>query len=285
MGVSKAGRTSADQITKASGSNLALSFFALSPERRQDITTFYAFCRVIDDIADEPSVESRQKQMSLDLWRVWIETRGEGEPVLAGALRKVIAKYEIPLEPFHEILAGVEMDLTPRVYRTFEDLRVYCHRVASAVGLVSIEIFGYTNPMCRRYALDLGMALQITNIIRDVGQDLDNGGRIYLPLADLERHGYTEGDLRARVYDPRFVALMEYETDRARVFFHSARVHLPPEDRASMRAAEIMGAVYSRLLRRMKEDRFHVFDKRYSLSRTEKVWVVARAMVRAWMRA
>lgn len=275
---------SAEAITRSSGSNLALAFFSLPRERRADITTFYAFCRVIDDIADEAGTEVEARRLALKQWRESIERSAADEPPLAGALREVIAKYEIPLDLFRDIISGVEMDLEPRVYPTFEDLRLYCYRVASAVGLVSIEIFGYTNATCRRYALDLGMALQLTNIIRDVGQDLDNGGRIYLPLEDLERFGYSEQELRQKLYDDRFVSVMRHEAGRARMFFHSAQVHLPREDRRSMRAAQIMGAIYSRLLRRIQEGGFRVFEKRFALSRLEKFTTIGRALARSWWR-
>src|SRR5436309_1509985 len=263
---------SAAKITRQSKSNLALAFISLGRERKRDITVFYAFCRVIDDIADSSELSVIEKRVRLAKWRQMLHAAAGDDPLLARDVRHLIAKYSLPVAMLEEIIAGVEMDLSTLRYPTFEELRIYCYRVASAVGLVSIEIFGYTNPGCRRYALDLGMALQLINIIRDVGQDLANGGRIYLPLQDLDRFGYSEKDLRERVYDDRFVALMEYEADRTRTFFHSARVHLPPEDRRSMRAAEIMGAVYSRLLRRMKADRFRVFEKRYSLNGLEKSW-------------
>lgn len=273
----------AEAITKASASNLALAFVALPRQRREDITVFYAFCRIVDDIADEPGIDPAERQRRLDDWRRWIEAPGEGEMALAAALRGVIARYSIPLEHFREIISGVEMDLRPRVYETFEELRVYLYRVASAVGLVSIEIFGYEREETRRYALDLGMALQLTNIIRDVGVDLENGGRVYLPLEDLRRFGYDERELRSRVYDERLVKLLSFEANRARLFFHSASVHLPPEDRPAMVAARIMHAVYARLLRRMQYDGFRALEKKYALGRMEKAWLVSKILAGHWL--
>ena len=162
-----------------------------------------------------------------------------------------------------EIIAGVEMDLSISRYATFEELRVYCYRVASAVGLVSIEIFGYRNPQCREYAIELGLALQTTNIIRDVGKDL-RSDRVYLPQDELARFSYTEADLLARMHDARFVALMEFQAQRSHAFYAKAAALLPREDRRSMVAAEIMAAVYRDLLRRIERDRFRVFEKRVS---------------------
>jgi phytoene synthase len=168
-----------------------------------------------------------------------------------------------------EIIAGVEMDLDQARYATFEELRVYCYRVASVVGLVSIEIFGYRNPACKEYAVQLGLALQTTNIIRDVNKDLQTG-RIYLPQEDLAAFGYSEADLQNRRYDERFVRLMQFEARRAREFFRKAAAALPPEDRRSMVAAEIMGSVYGALLRRMELDNFKVFAKDYRLNKLQK---------------
>jgi 15-cis-phytoene synthase len=179
-----------------------------------------------------------------------------------------------------EIIDGVEMDLRNVRYDSFEELRVYCYRVASAVGLVSIEIFGYRNPACRQYAIQLGLALQMTNIIRDVGKDLSNG-RIYLPQQDLARFEYPEEDLHLKKYNDPFLRLMEFEAARAEEFFAHAAELLPREDRRSMVAAEIMRSVYQGLLRRMKADGFRVFEKEYRLSRLAKSGHVAGQLLRA----
>jgi 15-cis-phytoene synthase len=264
----------AAKITRESKSNLALAFVSLGRERRHDMTVFYAFCRVIDDIADATDPSPSQKQEQLNQWRAWVRAAGPAEPPLAADLRTLLAKYALTPEMLDEIIAGVEMDLHQTRYPTFDDLRVYCYHVASAVGLVSIEIFGYRNPACKEYAVQLGLALQMTNIIRDVGKDLDKG-RIYLPQEDLERFRYSEAELKEKQYNDRFVALMEFEAGRARKFFASASEVLPPEDRPSMVAAEIMSSVYRGLLRRMEADRFRVFEKDYHLNKLEKAGRVA----------
>jgi 15-cis-phytoene synthase len=270
---------SAGAITRASKSNLALAFIAMSGTRRRDITTFYAFCRVIDDIADDPTRDAETKRSQLAAWRRSLREPVPGEPALAKSVRELMTRYPITAEMLEEIVAGVEMDVAINRYATFEDLRVYCYRVASAVGLVSIEIFGYTNPRCRDYAVSLGLALQMTNIIRDVAVDLD-AGRIYLPAEDLGHFDYRERDLEQRIYDARFLQLMQFEAQRAENFFAQAAEQLPGEDRHSMLPAEIMHSVYHSLLRRMKADNFRVFATQYRLGRMEKLWRVTSQLLK-----
>jgi 15-cis-phytoene synthase len=270
---------SAAKITRQSKSNLALAFISLGRERKRDITVFYAFCRVIDDIADSAQFDAVQKQVRLAAWREMLRRACADEPVLAREVRGLIDKYSLPIDILEEIIAGVEMDLSISRYATFEELRVYCYRVASAVGLVSIEIFGYRNARCKEYALELGLALQMTNIIRDVGKDL-RSGRIYLPQEDLARFGYSEMELQDRQHNERFVRLMEFEAARAREFFSRAAAALPPEDRRAMVPAEIMSSIYRGLLRRMELDQFRVFEKEYRLSGLEKVGRIAAQLVK-----
>lgn len=269
----------AQQITRESKSNLALAFVSLGAEQRRDITTFYAFCRLIDDIADSPELSVAEKAERLTAWRRSLSAAQSGEPPLAAEVRRVVAKYRLTPPMLEEIIAGVEMDLSIARYATFEDLRLYCYRVASAVGLVSIEIFGYTNPLCREYAIELGLALQTTNIIRDVGKDL-RVDRVYLPQDELAQFGYTEPNLFAHTHDDRFVALMEFQAKRSHAFYEKAAALLPREDRRSMVAAEIMGAVYRDLLRRIQRDRFRVFDKEYRLNRLQKAMHVGAQLLR-----
>ena len=266
-------------ITRASKSNLALAFISLPRERRDDITVFYAWCRVIDDIADDPGESVAERHAALNAWKRALHQTVEGEPALAVPVRGLIAKYGIDPGLFLEIIAGVEMDLHEVSYATWDDLRLYCHRVASVVGLVSIEIFGYRDPDCKQYALDLGLALQLTNILRDVGQDFSNGGRIYLPAEDMARFGYTREDLSAGRRNEAFHALMNFEAERALGFYKAAIAALPPQDRRSMTAAEIMRNIYSRLLSKMRATGFRIFNHRNSLSRWEKAFIIVRTML------
>ncbi len=269
----------AQAITRASGSNLALAFVVLPRDRRSDCCDFYAFCRVVDDIADG-SGSPEEKSAALDLWRQALVAPCENEPPLAAAQRALIAKYQIPVAYFHEIIAGVEMDLAGASYATWEDLRLYCHRVASVVGLVSIEIFGARDPAARDYALHLGLALQLTNILRDVGEDFANGGRIYLPAEDLAKFGVTRDDLAAGRRTEGFLALMDFTADRAKSFYQAS---IPPRgDRQALAASEIMKDVYHRLLAKMRRDRWRVFGHRYRLSRWTKLLAVWRGWLRSW---
>ena len=268
-------------ITRASKSNLALAFVSLPRARRDDITVFYAWCRVIDDIADDPGETVAHRRAALDTWKQALSQPVAGESALAAPVRALMAKYRLSDEHFLEIIAGVEMDLDAATYETWDDLRLYCYRVASAVGLVSVEIFGYRDAGCKTYAVELGLALQLTNILRDVGQDFANGGRIYLPRADLARFGYTAEDLAARRHNDAFRALMRFEAERAIGFYRSAQAALPPIDRRAMVAAEIMRAVYRRLLDRMQRDGFRVFTRRYALSRLEKIALILTTTLRS----
>ena len=271
----------AAKITRQSKSNLALAFISLGPERKRDITTFYAFCRVIDDIADSPELDVAEKRSQLSAWRMMLRATNPTEPPLAQEIRSLIDKYSLPHLMLEEIIAGVEMDLSISRYATFEELRVYCYRVASAVGLVSIEIFGYRNPGCKEYALELGQALQMTNIIRDVGKDL-RAGRIYLPQEDLARFHYSEAELQDRQYNDQFVGLMEFEAARARKFFSRAAAALSSEDRRAMAPAQIMGSIYRGLLRKMELDKFRVFEREYRLNRFEKAARIAMQLLKSF---
>ncbi len=270
--------SSAVEITRASKSNLALAFVSLGGERRRDITVFYAFCRLIDDIADDSDFTVEEKSRRLKTWRRALNGPVPEESAVAQEIRRLIKKYPITPAMLEEIIDGVEMDLTISRYETFEALRAYCYRVASAVGLVSIEIFGYRDPACREYAIELGLALQITNILRDVAKDLAHG-RIYLPQEDMARFDYSEADLQRRVYDHRFVRLMQFEAERAESHFARAAALLPREDRRDIMSAEIMASIYHALLRQMVRDRFRVFERSYGLSKLAKFFHVTRQLL------
>jgi phytoene synthase len=269
-------------ITRQSKSNLALAFISLGRERRRDITVFYAFCRVIDDIADSSELSVVEKRVRLAKWRQMLRAADPDEPLLARDVRCLIDKYSLPPGMFEEIIVGVEMDLSVLRYPTFEELRVYCYRVASAVGLVSIEIFGYRNPRCKQYAIELGLALQMTNIIRDVEKDLRDG-RIYLPQEDLARFNYSEAELHDRQYNDCFIGLMKFEAARAWEFFSRATATLPSEDSRAMAPAEIMSSIYRGLLRRIELDKFRVFEKQYRLSKMEKAGRIAAQLLKSFL--
>ena len=264
-------------------SNLALSFLCLPAAKRADMNVFYTFCRVVDDIADSGEFTPDEKRAQFDAWRRALTGSGEvgADGGLRGQVRGLMGRYGFGPEDPLEIIAGCEMDVAPRDPATWEDLRAYGYRVASCVGLVSVEIFGYRpahREAVRRYAVDLGLALQLTNIIRDVGKDLANGGRVYLPAEDLARFGLDAADLRAGSVDQgKLSKLLRFEADRAETLYASARAALPRTEQRAMVAAEIMAAVYHRLLRRMRRDDFRVLARDYRLGKTAKLWTMLGA--------
>jgi phytoene synthase len=250
----------------AQKSNLAYALGCLPPARRHDALVFYDFCRAVDDIADDPGRSAEKKRELLELWKTCL-TRGENLPE---ALWAVLVRHGIDRRLLVEIVRGVETDIEPTRFQTYEDLRTYCWRVASAVGLVSIQIFGCKNPASKTYAELLGYALQLTNILRDVAEDAALG-RIYLPVEDLQKFEVSESSLLAGKPSGNFSALMRFETARARSLFAAARRALPAEDAYSLKPAELMRTIYERILSRMEADNFRVFERRYRLSRVEKL--------------
>jgi 15-cis-phytoene synthase len=252
----------------AQKSNLAYALGCLPPVRRHDALVFYDFCRAVDDIADDPERSSENKRELLELWKTGL-TRGENLPE---ALVAVLVRHGIDRRLLLEIVRGVETDVEPTRFQTYEDLRTYCWRVASAVGLVSIEIFGCKDPASATYAELLGYALQMTNILRDVAEDAAVG-RIYLPIEDLRKFDVNESSLLAKEPSGNFRDLMRFEAARARALFVAARQALPAGDADALKPAELMRAIYERILSRMEADNFRVFEKRYRLSRVEKLFV------------
>lgn len=248
-------------ITRRSASNLALAFVLLPKARREAMLALYAFCREVDDIADEQAVSVDKRRQQLSDWRADVHRACAGELPqfqVNRELQSAIREYHLPFEYFDELLQGVEMDLQISRYADYEQLELYCYRVASVVGLLSIEIFGYTQPACRDYAVYLGKALQFTNILRDVHTDAERG-RIYIPESELNRFHVKPEQILAGEYSENFIALADSVAGRARGFYRLASQTLPAPDRRSMSAAELMGAVYWRLLRKLEQRRFNVF--------------------------
>jgi phytoene synthase len=262
-------------LTKASRSNFTYAFLFLPPDKREALYAIYAFCRVTDDLVDEdrapedpaPSVLER-----LAAWRAEFDTslRGEGTHPVTQRLAEAIRAFRIPPRYFTELLDGVEMDLRQSRYATFAELEQYCHRVAGVVGLMCVEVFGYSRPATRQYADRLGTAFQLTNILRDLGADCARN-RVYLPQEDLTRFGCPESDLFERRLSPAYRALMRFEVDRARCFYAAAAAALPAEDRRNMLPAEIMSAIYRRILERIESRGYDVFSRRVRLSRPHRL--------------
>lgn len=270
-------------ITRKSASNLALAFVVLPRAKRDDMAALYAFCREVDDVADAESTPGEQRREQLADWRADVRRACENETpqfVVNQELRPVIAKYSLSFALFDELIKGCEMDLDIKRYENFEQLELYCYRVASVVGLLSIEIFGYQNPACRDYALCLGKALQFTNILRDVRTDAQRG-RIYLPQSELKKINVSEDDILNFKYSDRFHALAVNVAGRAKNFYRLARQTLPAEDRRAMVAAELMGSVYWRLLQKLERENFNVFGARpMKLSRPRKLALIFQSWLR-----
>lgn len=223
---------SAKNISKKSKSSFYYAFNLLPEEKREAMNTVYAFCRKTDDIVDENFDSTDLKYEKLRKWRIEFEKSfsGHSDYVLLNKLGTTISKFNIPLDPFFELIKGMEMDLQKDRYKSFDDLQLYCYRVASTVGLICIEIFGYKHTSTKQFAVDLGIALQLTNILRDISKDAKNG-RIYLPQDDLNKFNYSESDLFSLNYNNNFRELMIYQTSRAKMYFDSATSHLNLEDK------------------------------------------------------
>jgi 15-cis-phytoene synthase len=264
------------RLTRKSRSNFFYAFLCLPRAQREAIYACYAFCRIVDDAVDLGQDRAAQRA-ELRRWRDEIARVYEGQPEHPAGQRLQVAvrQFPIPRVALEEIIAGVEMDMDHPTYETFEALYPYCYRVASAVGLCCIEIFGYTDPRAREYAVNLGVALQLTNILRDVHADA-RIGRVYLPQSDLRRFGVTAEELAQGRYTPQFVELMTFEAARAREYYERAWAALPPGDARSLFAAEIMGRTYFALLRAIEARRFDVFNGRVTLPAHRRVGIALR---------
>ena len=273
--------TASDRVTRQSGTSFDYAFRILPVEKRKAIHALYSFCRVVDDCVDE---QGRGGAEGLDCWLAEVDRCYRGTPTtdIGRDLALALGRFPISRSSLEEIIEGCRMDLTTARYETIEDLEIYCRRVASAVGLASIEIFGYTNPTTRDYAVELGLALQLTNILRDVGGDAVLQ-RIYLPLADLSRFDVGETALLAAAKgDPRpagLDSLLAFEAERAREHYLRARTLLPPEDRKAMTSAEVMGRIYRALLEKVVREGFPL-TRRVSLSKARKAWIALTTVAR-----
>jgi len=264
-----------------SGSSFHYSFRLLDPARRTAITALYAFCREVDDAVDEVA-DPDVARVKLAWWRTEVDALFKGSPhhPVAMALLPVVRRYGLPEAHLQTVIDGMQMDLDTVRYLDFAGLELYCHRVAGVVGLMSAEIFGYADPATRGYARDLGVAFQLTNIIRDVGEDARRG-RIYLPQDDLARFGVASSDVLRAKSSPEFTSLMAFEVDRARSWYDRALGQLPASDRRAQRAGLAMAAIYRTLLDEIARDGYQVLDRRIALTPLRKLWIATRAAWRA----
>jgi 15-cis-phytoene synthase len=251
------------------------SFLALPAEKRKAIVAVWDFCRAVDDAVDEPN--GADPVRALAQWRDEITRLYEGHPPATQQGRRLLpflAKFNLPRSAFEDLVDGVAMDLEQRRYETFDELRQYCLRVASAVGLICVEIFGYRDFQTRDHAIDLGIALQLTNIIRDVSTDIQRG-RMYIPTEELKRFGCSEEDLRAALMTENLRRLLAFQADRAKQFYRKADAVLPKHDERRLVAARIMGAIYFELLRTIERSGYDVFRQPARVSRPRQAAIAA----------
>jgi 15-cis-phytoene synthase len=267
------------EITRKAKSNLAYALNILPKERRDDMVVFYAYCRVIDDIADDESRTVAQRKADLDAWHSGLYDGFQDPDAFQTEVITLVQKYDIEPSLMCAIIEGCRMDTEPQRFETWEELQEYTWKVASAVGLISIKLFGANSLQSELYAVTLGHALQLTNILRDINEDLANENRIYLPRQDMQRFGYSEDDLIARLYDDRFRSLMTMLADRAEDLYLQARKLLPAQDRRALMAAEVMAEIYHTVLDQMRADQFRVFEKRYSLSKFRKMAILGKHLL------
>jgi 15-cis-phytoene synthase len=264
----------------SSGSSFYYSFLFLPPLQRRAITALYAFCREVDDVVDECS-DASIARMKLAWWRGEVAKTycGGAQHPVALALAEVVSEFRLPQDHLQSIIDGMEMDLDCNRYPDYAALRVYCHRVAGVVGLLSAEIFGYRDPGTLAYAADLGLAFQLTNIIRDVGEDMRRH-RIYLPLDELEQHSVSISDITAARETENFRKLMEFQIDRALDVYRQAYAALPAVDRKSQRVGLVMAAIYRALLQEVRADGCRVLTRRTSLTPLRKFWIAWTTWIR-----
>ncbi len=261
-------------------SNLAFALAMLPPDRRKDALTFYDFCRIVDDIADTPGMSVGDRRSALDAWREAL-LKPDLIHLLPTPLAALIARYNIDSCLMVAIVDGVARDIEPDAMADFPALKDYCWHVASAVGLVSIRIFGIPSPHGKDFAELLGVALQLTNIIRDVGEDADTG-RIYLPDADLARFAVSRDDILERRSTPEFSTMMEFQIQRAREYYFRAFEVRPRDWNKALRPADLMARTYLRLLGKIESDGCRVLDTRYRLTLPEKLWLLAGGYGDLW---
>jgi phytoene synthase len=280
-------------LNMARDTNFYYSFLVLPPDKRQAIIAVWDFCRAVDDAVDEAGVgEPARSQVAR--WRTELGAVFDGRPPQTSQgrmLAPLVKQFNLPRAAFAALIEGVEMDLDSRRYESFTDLYEYCIRVASAIGLICLEIFGYDDPRSREYATDLGVALQLTNILRDVPEDLSRG-RVYIPQDELRAHGCTEGDLAREVSEagngvrsPNVKALLRQQADRARTYYCKAAAELPLVDRRRLAAAEIMSAIYRGILSRIERADYDVFSRVVRIPRPQRAVIAAVTWARTMLAA
>ncbi len=272
----------ADTITKNAKSNLAFTLLDLPPEKRIQMAQFYAFCRIVDDIVDEPGMSAEERHSALNRWSGIITAQTPPQPGIETEVAQLVSKLQLDPAPMLELIDGCRSDINPIQPETREDLLGYAYKVASCVGITSAKVMGASD-RARQYAIALGYALQLVNILRDVADDCRKYGRFYLPKADMELFGVSHDDIRNQRYNYRVRQLLAYEAALAEKFFGEAEEHyqkLPVEDRNALIPAQAMSLIYHNILNKMQDDEYRIFERRYSVNNFRKLWFLLRARLR-----
>ncbi|MBS1517334.1 MAG: squalene/phytoene synthase family protein [Bacteroidetes bacterium] len=275
-------RESGKAENKNSRSSFFYSFSLLPKEKNEAINTVYEFCRETDDIVDENNSSADIKKSRIQEWKTELEEAIKNQNSKFSLLNKVssvMKKFSIPSEPFFDLIKGMELDIAKNRYNTFGELNDYCYKVASTVGLMSIEIFGYKNPKTKDFAVNLGIALQLTNILRDIKTDAALG-RIYIPLEDLEKFNYGENELMNLSYNEKFRNLMKFECERAHSYYRKANESLTEDDKGLMFAARIMQHIYFRILKKIEKRNYNVFEETVKVSKLKKIFITAGVFIK-----
>jgi phytoene synthase len=274
-------KTIEENITRKSGSSFYYTFLFLPEKKKKAMHTVYAFCRITDDIVDTPEATYDEKLKNLEEWKLELENalRNSSRYELLNSLAQTINELNLSTEPFFELIEGVKMDLTKHRYETFDELKLYCYRVASTIGLMSIELFGYKNPLSRDYAYNLGIAMQLTNILRDIKVDAEQD-RIYIPKEDLIKFNYSEEELINYKYNTNFIELMKFECNRAEDYYRKADECFPFDDRKNLAMGKAMEEIYHKILMKIRKNKFNVFTKNNNLSKPQKILITLKNFIK-----
>lgn len=270
-----------ENILKKQKSNFKLTFAFLEPDKRDAMHTLYNFCRVTDDIVDDEVVPEDQKIKNIYWWRDQVSKAlyNSSDYYLLNKFAQIVNRFNIPTDPIFDLIDGMIMDIEKKRYLDIDDLLVYCYRVASTVGLMTIQIFGYKNPDSKNYAINLGYAMQLTNIIRDVAEDAERN-RIYIPIKDLEKFGVQEQDILNKKFDDKTKSLLEYEAQIALDYYNQADKFLDKDDRKLLYVARAMQRIYFALLQKIQKYGYNVFDKKIKVSIYEKIYYALGSYVK-----
>jgi len=273
-----------DIIVKEAKSSFYYTFLFLPEHKRKAMHTIYAFCRVTDNIIDTNEFSNEEKFNRIEEWREELvkALNSSSKFQLLNSLASVIRDFKMSTEPFFDLIEGVKMDLVKNRYETFDELLVYCYRVASTIGIMSIELFGYKNPVSRDYAYNLGIAMQLTNILRDVKVDAEND-RIYLPQEDLKKFNYSNENLKQYIYNQNFVDLMKFEVERAEEYYRKANENFHPDDHKVLAMGRAMQEIYYKILKKIQNNKYDVFNKNNNLKSYQKMGITIKNYIKYYL--